>query len=127
MLDQLRRLDRFDLVHRLGKDVHGHVVAPRLVVGRAAVLLREGGDEGLRPWRVDEVMPDQWPRAEEIALSGAPGDGCIEAKSRNREIKAELRKLLQEVRDLDAGQVRYDETRLGIADLDPEGRTVRSI
>src|SRR6266513_2538005 len=87
MLNQLRGLDRLHIVHGLREDLQGDVVAPGLVLGWLVVLLGEGRDEGLGSGRVDQVMPDQRPGPDEVALAGSPRGRCIEAESSNRQVE----------------------------------------
>jgi hypothetical protein len=87
-------------------------------LGWLVVLLGEGGDEGLGSGRVYQVMPDQRPGSEEVALAGAPRDRCVEAEAGNGEVEPEFGILLQEVGDLQAGEIRNHEVRLGRADLE---------
>ena len=85
VLDELGGIDRLHLVHRLRHELHGDVVAPGLVLGRLVVVLGEVGDECLRAGRVDQVVPDHRPGAEEVVLAGGPGERGVEAEARDRE------------------------------------------
>src|SRR6266851_2848490 len=77
---------------------------------RAAVLFLGGGrDEGLGAGRVDQMMPDHRPGADEVALAGGPGKCRVEAEPADREGQAELGILLEEVGDLVAGEIDHDQ------------------
>src|SRR5918993_4784419 len=69
-------------------------------------------------------MPDQRPDAGEVALAGAPGDGGVEAESGNRELQPVFGILLDEVGDLVSGEVRRDDVRPSLADLQEVGAEV---
>src|SRR5262249_28485727 len=127
MPDQPGGLSRLYLVHRLGEDLQRDVVAPSLVLGRLVVLLGKGSDERLGSWRVDQVMPHERPSTEKVALAGPPRHRSIKAKPSDREIEAELRILLQEVRYLKAGEVRYHQVGLRRSYLQQEGGKIGSI
>src|SRR5262245_3941344 len=90
MLDQLGGFRRLYLVHGLGQDFQGDVIAPGLVLGRLVVLLGEGCHERLGAWRVDEVMPNQWPGAEEVTLARPPGHRRVETEARDRKVETEF-------------------------------------
>src|SRR4051812_16538819 len=80
ILHQLHTVGGFRLVHRLGENLERVVVAPGLVLGRLAVALGEIRDELFRRGRVDEVMPDHRPSAQEIALAGAQASAVSKPK-----------------------------------------------
>src|SRR5262245_18066138 len=80
VLDQFGGFGRLYLVHRLAEDFHRDIVAPSLVFGRPVVLLSESSHECLRSWRVDQVVPNERPGAEEVALACSPCHRGIEAK-----------------------------------------------
>ena len=105
MLGDLRRIGRLDLVHRLRDVLRRHVVAPRLVLRRLAVLLRERVGELLRRRRLHLRVPHQRPDAGHVALARTPRDRGVEAESRDRIRQAVLHVLLHEVGDLRAGEI----------------------
>ena len=73
------------------------------------------------------MVPDERPDAGEVALAGAPGDGGVEAEADDRELQAVLGILLDEVRDLVAGEVRRDHVGPRLADLQEIGTEVGGV
>ncbi len=118
MLDDLRRLRRFEVVHSLRHDLGGDVVAPGLVFRRLGIFLGEGRHERLAAGRFDQMMPDHRPGADEVALACGPGQRGVEPEPADREGEAELGILLEEVGDLVAGEIDHHEIGLGLADLE---------
>src|SRR5258708_33591394 len=103
MLRELLGVGRLGLAHRLRHDLERVVIAPGLVVREFAVLFLEHLDVFLRARRVHQVVPNAWPDAGEIPLTGAPSDDGIGAETRDRELQAVFGILPDETRDTVAG------------------------
>src|SRR5262249_57548826 len=73
------------------------------------------------------MMPDQRPSSEEVALASAPRNRCVEAETSYWEVESEFGILLQKIRDLQAGEIRYHKVGLGRADLEEESREIGGI
>src|SRR6478672_10532443 len=124
MLDDFRRIRRFYFIHGLRNNLGGDVVAPSLVLGWFSVFLCEGRHKRLAGRSIYEVMPNAGPGPHEAAFPRRPSKRRIKAKATDRECQSEFRILLQEIRDLVAGEIDCDEVRLSVADLQQIGREV---
>ena len=70
------------------------------------------------------MVPDQRPDAGEVALARAPRDHCIEAEAGDGEFQAVFGILLDEIRDLIAGEIRHHKVGLRLPDLQEIGAKV---
>ncbi len=94
-----------------------HVVAPGLVLRRLAVLLGESRTKALVPGGIEQMVPNHRPCANKVALAGSPSQRRIKAEAADRIGQAEFGILLEEIRDLVAGEIDDHEVRFGVADF----------
>ena len=127
VVDQLGRIGRLGLVHRLHHGFERDVLAPCLVFRRLAVLLAEGRDEGLGARGIDIVVPDHRPSAGEVVGARAPSDGGIKAETGRRIGQAKFGVLLDEIGDLVARQIGNHQVGLGLADFQQIGAEVGGV
>src|SRR5437763_1209753 len=73
------------------------------------------------------MMPDAGPRTGEAAGPCAPCQRRVETETGDWERQAVFRILLQEARDLVAGEVGYHQVRLRLSDLEQVGREIGRI
>ena len=81
----------------------------------------------MRAGRVDQMMPDHRPGADEVALARRPGQRGVEAEPADREGQAELGILLEEVGGLVAREIDHDQVGFGLADFQQVGGEIGSV
>ena len=84
VFDELRWIGRLRLRDRLRHDLHADVVAPRLVVGREAVLVEKALGEGLRRWHVEPMEPEALPMPRDRVDARGPEGNRIHHAARER-------------------------------------------